>query len=288
MNVATDLTDFDTLKAQVSLFVQPTANLVVVDSASNAVALGTLKTIKSFMNQIETRSKAATKPLKDRAKEISDYAKEITLPLESAETSIKAKMAAFAAEERKQREEEQRKIDAEIRERAHAHEMERQKIEAEARTSRLKADQARQAEEARQQKVLEDNQRHAAQARALFGTGPADKAKEAAAAKALADQQAQDRRVAEAQAEEARLSENARIERYQAEFTRSAAAARAKLEAERPKNMRQVPKYEVIDVKILPPQFLIADLVRIGSAVRAGTREIPGVRIWMEDTVVAR
>lgn len=288
MNAATDLTEFDTLKAQVSLFVQPTTSLTVTDTASNAVALGTLKTIKSFANQIEARRVAAVKPLRDRVKEIDAYAKDIALPLDRAELEIKNKMLVFSTLERKQREEEQRKIDAEVRENARLAAEAQRKLEDDARAIRAAAEKQRIEEEARQRQALKEEQEHAAQARAMFGAGPVDKAKEEAEARALAERQVHDARQAALKVEEDRLATAARIEREQQEFTRSAAAARAKLEADRPKNTRQVPKYEIVDLALIPAQFMIADLVRIGSAVRAGSRDIPGVRIWLEDVVVSR
>jgi len=50
--------------------------------------------------------------------------------------------------------------------------------------------------------------------------------------------------------------------------------------------MRTVVKFEVVDPKQVPAEFWIIDEGAIGKQVRAGRRDIPGVRIW-EDRVPA-
>lgn len=44
-------------------------------------------------------------------------------------------------------------------------------------------------------------------------------------------------------------------------------------------------KFEVIDFSLLPDRFKMENATLIGKVVRAGEREIPGVRIWSEDTL---
>lgn len=48
---------------------------------------------------------------------------------------------------------------------------------------------------------------------------------------------------------------------------------------------RTVWKHEVIDFGLLPEEYKIADDVKLGKVVRAGVREIPGVRIYEEMAV---
>lgn len=48
---------------------------------------------------------------------------------------------------------------------------------------------------------------------------------------------------------------------------------------------RTVWKHEVVDFAALPEEYKIADEVKLGKVVRAGVREIPGVRIFEEMVV---
>lgn len=50
-------------------------------------------------------------------------------------------------------------------------------------------------------------------------------------------------------------------------------------------SIRKIWKHEVTDFGAVPDAFKIADDVKIREAVRAGTREIPGVRIYQEDSL---
>ncbi len=47
-------------------------------------------------------------------------------------------------------------------------------------------------------------------------------------------------------------------------------------------------KFEVIDFAKLPDRFKIENATLIGKVVRAGEREIPGVRIWQEETLTVK
>jgi hypothetical protein len=49
--------------------------------------------------------------------------------------------------------------------------------------------------------------------------------------------------------------------------------------------MRSVWKAEVIDFNLLPDEYKVADEVKIGKVVRAGVRQIPGVRIYEEKSI---
>lgn len=48
---------------------------------------------------------------------------------------------------------------------------------------------------------------------------------------------------------------------------------------------RTIWKHEVVDMAALPDEYKIADEVKLGKVVRAGVREIPGVRIYEEMVV---
>lgn len=47
----------------------------------------------------------------------------------------------------------------------------------------------------------------------------------------------------------------------------------------------KVRKWEVVDFSLLPDRFKIENATLIGKVVRAGEQEIPGVRIWEEETL---
>lgn len=49
--------------------------------------------------------------------------------------------------------------------------------------------------------------------------------------------------------------------------------------------MAKIWKFEVIDFSLLPDRFKMENATLIGKVVRAGEREIPGVKIWSEDTL---
>jgi len=47
-------------------------------------------------------------------------------------------------------------------------------------------------------------------------------------------------------------------------------------------------KYEVVDLAALPDEYKVPDTVKLGKVVRAGVREIPGVRIFSVETLGGR
>lgn len=47
-------------------------------------------------------------------------------------------------------------------------------------------------------------------------------------------------------------------------------------------------KFEVVDFSLLPDRFKMENATLIGKVVRAGEREIPGVKIWSENTLKVR
>ena len=49
--------------------------------------------------------------------------------------------------------------------------------------------------------------------------------------------------------------------------------------------MRSVWKAEITDFNLLPDEYKMADEVKIGKVVRAGIRQIPGVRIYEEKSI---
>ena len=286
----TQLVEFDELRAKIQVFVAPTSNIVVSDAASNAVAAGALRTLKDFEKQIEAKRVGAVKPLNDEVKKINDYAKQITQPLAAAEAAIKQKMGSYADAERKKAEEERRQIEAKRQEEERKAEAERQAREAAARDQRETEEKARLAAEKKEREALAKRQKEEEEARKLFGvdSGEEEKQKAQAAAAALKAKQDQDRISAQQKAEENRLAEEARLEREAQERENQRRAELARLEANRPKNTRQVPVHKVVDFDKLPRKYWVVDEVALGKDIRAGVRDIPGVEIVMETIVIAR
>ena len=61
----------------------------------------------------------------------------------------------------------------------------------------------------------------------------------------------------------------------------------SKVEAVAGVSVKKVWKYEIVDEKLIPREYLIPDTVKIGKMVRAGgdTLQIPGVRIYAESNL---
>lgn len=51
---------------------------------------------------------------------------------------------------------------------------------------------------------------------------------------------------------------------------------------------RKEPKWELEDLSRVPAEYLMLDMVKVGRVVRAGVREIPGIRIWEESNITVR
>ena len=74
-------------------------------------AAGWLKSIKGFLNVIETARLKVTKPLNEALRARNAEAKEASQPLLEAETKIKRSMIAYSDEQDRIRKEEQRRLD---------------------------------------------------------------------------------------------------------------------------------------------------------------------------------
>jgi unconventional prefoldin RPB5 interactor 1 len=266
----TSLVQFDSLKADITVFVAPTREIAVSDLASNTVAHDTLKQVKTWQKKIETKRTELVAPLNEMVKRINEYAKQIASPLQQAEIEIKDKMRTFALAEERRRAEELRKIEEERREAQRKADEERKRIEA-----------ARMEEERKARAIAEEQDRQHRAALAAFGASTEATKKQAdeAAATAERDRLEMLKRKAE---------EQARLEREQNEREAIAARQLRELEASRPKNTRKVWKFEIVDPFAVPRSFLSVDEGKIRNAMAQGIYEIPGVRIFEETTVVAR
>lgn len=131
-----DLVQFDQLKADITLFVQPVLEISVKDAAAADNALASAKHVKSWAKKVEDRRKELVGPLNDQVKRINAYVKEILEPLEKAEAHLKAGLRSWEQHLEKVRQEEMRKAEAE-----------RKRLEAEAQ-AKMKAQQEEAAMEA--------------------------------------------------------------------------------------------------------------------------------------------
>lgn len=127
------LQKFDQLKAVVTTAVQPIMALKVSNDEASKNALTAGREVKAYLKQVEDLRKELVAPLKEQAKRIDAYAKQIAEPLERAEGHVKKELAQWELELDRRRREELRKA-----------EEARAKAEAEAR---LRADEERKANE---------------------------------------------------------------------------------------------------------------------------------------------
>lgn len=137
-----DLKVFDSLAADITLFVAPIKALVVRDADSCQAAIEVSKSIKNYLARVDTKRKELTGPLRAQEKAINDYCRTLTDPLSSMDTHVGAQLNAYAAEQARLVREEAARIERERiaaeqlarveRERAEREMVERQVAEAEA------------------------------------------------------------------------------------------------------------------------------------------------------------
>ena len=108
-----ELSKFDELKAEVTIFAAPIKSMVVTDEKQMGDAMAVGKQVKVMLKKIEDRRVELTKPIMDTKKSIDDYAKEISKPLLDAEAHLKSGLASYQIEQNKKRQAELAKIEAE-------------------------------------------------------------------------------------------------------------------------------------------------------------------------------
>lgn len=84
------------------------------------------------------------------------------------------------------------------------------------------------------------------------------------------------------------LVADAEAERKQTQIAKEAKKEEKAALDNKVSGIRTIWKFEVTDASKVPAQFMIVDESAIGKAVRGGTREIPGVRIFEEKTLGVR
>jgi flagellar biosynthesis GTPase FlhF len=250
-----ELKEFDSLSADITLFVAPAKDLRVIDPRSSQSAIVVAQTIKDYLNKVESKRKELVGPLNTQVKAINDYCKKITSPLLEADCHVRSELNAFAAEQERIRRAEEARI-----------ERERQEAERKAREERELA------EEELRKKQEEEVEAHAEAAR-LFGPegGDIETANEAI-------NQKLDREWAEKKAELDRNDAIRANEFKQREWDANQVQI---------KNTRANLKVRVVDINLIPKEFLIVTpnekaLVAVG---KTGAK-IPGVEFY-EDISVA-
>jgi hypothetical protein len=285
----TDLTQFDKMKADVTLFVSPIKDITVSDADGNAVAQTHVKTLKDFDKKIDAALDALLKPHKDFVKQATAYAKEIKAPLEDAEKFIKAKQAEWATAEQLRRQEAQRQLDLIRQEEERKANEERRKLELEAQARRDAEEAALKKQQAEERKKFEAEQKKKDEAMKAFGISQDKLKQEALAARKIQEEKAAAiREEVKRKNDLAFMEHNAKLDREQKEREAAIKSQEAAIEASRPKNMREVPKWRVIDASKVPEKYWVIDLVELGKEVRGGMRECPGVEIVMELVPVGR
>lgn len=249
-----DLKVFDTLVADITLFVAPTKELTVSDPISSQAAIEVAKDIKGYLSQVEVKRKELVGPLNAQVKAINDYCKRIVAPLEEADAHVRRQLNSFAAEQEKIRRAEEARI-----------ERERQEAERRAREERERAEEALRIQQEQEAEEL-------ATAAQLFGPENGD------IEKANAEIDARQQR--EWALQQAELDRQAAL--------REVNFKQQKFDADQVqiKNTRATLKVRVLDISLIPKEFLIItpNDKALVAAGKAGVK-IPGVEFYEDFTV---
>lgn len=246
-------------------------------------AAGFLGEIATARKKSESARRFLVDPLNQHVKAINEEFKSAAAPLEEADQVVRAKVISYQQEQERARAEEQARIDAERRAAEEAAEAERRRQADEA--ARLERE-AREAERERQAQLREAHNERAREIAAMdddalsaFALRTDDQAELRLA------QQEMSARLARRQAQEA--AETARRESEEATQREIAAksAPAVAVEASKPAGVatRKVWKAIVTDPMQVPREYLAVDQAALNAAVRAGIREIAGVRIEQVD-----
>ena len=249
-----DLKVFDQLAADITLFVAPTKAIKVSDAKSSNAAIEVAQSIKGYLSAVEKKRKEMVAPLNAQVKAINDYCKTITSPLDEADAYVRSQLNTFAAEQARLARIEAARIEAERMEIERKAQEERARVENELRLK----------QEAEAEALAESVNKWGAE------NGDVD------ATFAIINEK-QERELAE---EQVRLDREAAVranEFKQRQFD----ANEMKI-----KNTRGTMKVRVIDLNLIPKEFLIITpnekaLVAVGKS----GMKIPGVEFYEEFAV---
>lgn len=248
---------FDPLLAMNQQLLERAENFLIETPEDLVKATDLKKEITTQEKAVWEREDWIVWPAKQFVKAVTGYAKEVTEPLAKAKQAIVDKVLAYNKAQEEARRQEQERIRQEQAELARKQAEEQAKIDAQ----RL--------ENERKQKELE------AKANELSEAEKKQQQKELSIEKARLEIEEQKK---QQQAEKDRLEneEKAKIDQARIE---------AEAQANKPKGIRTVWKFEIVDAVKIPRAFLEVNEVKIRQAIQIGTREIEGVRIYSENII---
>jgi len=249
-----ELKVFEPLVADIAAFVEPTKSITVMDAQSSQSGIEVAQSIKGYLNTIEKKRKELVGPLNERVKEINEYCKLITGPLLDADARIRNQLNSYASKQEEIRRAEAAKIESERREAERKAREDRERLEEEIR--------------ARQDAESESH----AEAAALFGVDGGDIE--------LANSAIEQKQLGEWEEAQARLDREA-IERETQTKQRLWDANQKQI-----KNTRGTWKIRVIDLSLVPKEFLIITLnEKAAVAVGKTGFKIAGLEFYEDFTV---
>jgi aminopeptidase N len=293
---------------QAAAFTAQIDRITITDDLDAETATELLGNIARAKRAAETTRLDLTKPLNETVKKINAAARERTEPLDVAERALKGKLLDYQAEQEAKAQAERDRLAAEARRRAQEEDERRRAEEARARAEREAAarEAARAEEEARaaarkrmeelsaRQSQLEHEVTEMSDEQLAHAIGEQT---EHAPAATTELQRRRETREALKRAQDARAREE---EARAAEQAVQAAPPLPAILAPRvpaPAPLKSVGAsvstrkrwtYEVQDFARVPDEFKELDRGAVQAAVRAGRRDIPGVRIYQETDASVR
>lgn len=253
MKEQNDLVAFSELQRAIADHVAPIKSLQVTSLETSKIATDAYRVLSGYKKDVEAKRVERVSPHNNHVKQINDFAKQVLTPVIEAMDFIKEKQVAY-----------ERVL-----------EKEREILRAAERDERRKREEELQIELNRQRDVAESAAKaikDEAEVAAMFDEASkedaGDKAKDAI--QAILTQQA---------IESTRLQ----FEAQQKNWDNSKEIKDVKVQG-----VRRSWKAEVIDESLIPHMYLSVDQVKINVAVRAGARDIPGVRIYEDMTITGR
>ena len=257
--MSTELAVFDSLKADITLFVAPLANIPAITSAEEAQrVVEAVRTVKAHLKKLGETADELLDPLKERVKFITAYVKDMKDPLQSVEASAKLKIAAWEDSQERLRQIERRKEQERMAEIQRQADAERERIEREVQAKAL----------AEREKFEEANV-----AASLFGDDETDVEGERLAMENRLAREAAEQRV--------------RLDREEAVAASESKARQYDINATKVSNSKRRWKAELIDIDKVPRAYLKMELNNAAcvAAARGGITVIPGVRLYQETEI---
>lgn len=246
------------------------------------IARAILKQCQEAEGDIESKRVEITKPLNDFIKEVNVLFKETTTPILTAKNTIKTKILAYEQEQERIKKEAEAKRFAEEQarlKRLEEERLERERIEAKKRAeeeAKLKAEQERlrKLEEARIEKELLAKKANEDEQKKIREEAEKQRIdRELLEKEKLQIEQAK----RDAEEERKRLEEEKKIIEAKKAADEEAAMLAAKLKV---KGVRSRWSFEIVNEEEISRAYCSPDSKKINEAIKAGVREIKGLRIF--------